>query len=186
MSSLPLSSAVWTLHTKGRWLSQSCTGALSKPVFQHGSQRRCNYCTWPAWPLDAFPNTARSTWNLFPNKSKPSFFSLQYLGHITGDLHSSGGKRKEIVIYLFVKQKVCLSAGLAKLIFTMHRLAKITSAMRNTRGSLESRNSRWKRVYLNENAKIFLHKYSWPQYVIFISFHQKEINQYGNDSSWDT
>lgn len=43
-------------------------------------------------------------------------------------------KRKEILIYLFVEQKACLSAGIAKLIFTMHRLAKITSAMRNIHG----------------------------------------------------
>lgn len=131
MSSLPLSSVVWMLHTKGSWVSESCRSTLSKPGFHNGSQRRCNYCTRPVSPFDAFPNTARSTWNLFPNKSKPRFFSLQYLGHIKGDLHSSGRKRKEIVRYLFVQQKVCLSAGIAKLIFTMHRLAKITSAMRN-------------------------------------------------------
>lgn len=130
MSCLPLSCVVWMLHTRGSWVSESCTSTLSKPVFQHGSQRRCNYCTRPVWPLEAFPNTASSIWNLFPNKSKPRFFSLQYLGHITGELHSSGRKRKEIVIYIFVKQKVCLSAGTAKLIFTMHRLEKITSAMR--------------------------------------------------------
>lgn len=57
---------------------------------------------------------------------------MQYLGRITGDLHSSGRKIKKVVMNLFVKQEVCLCAGIAKLIFTMHRLAKITSATRNT------------------------------------------------------
>lgn len=40
-------------------------------------------------------------------------------------------EEKKIVIYLYVKQRVCLSAGIAKLISEIHILAKITSAMGN-------------------------------------------------------
>lgn len=40
-------------------------------------------------------------------------------------------KKKKIIMYLCLKLKVCLSVGIAKLVFKIHALAKNTSAMRN-------------------------------------------------------
>lgn len=99
-------------------------------------------------------------------------------------------KKKEIVIYLHMKWKVCLSAGKAKLEFKIYTLAKITSAMRNMHEVF------WKAGIPNRREHIWMatqkyfyictNKISCPHCVLFIkSFHQKKVNQYGNDNSWD-
>lgn len=45
----------------------------------------------PGMPFPTLPDPPEIS---FQTKANPRFFSLQYLGHITGDLHSSGRKKK--------------------------------------------------------------------------------------------